>query len=292
MFVAKKNLCKAAFLAKVDSFFSSLVFLCLQFVLAKNWKQFLTIYCESKMGIFMMRCSFFKYYIAPYGICDTENAKNLGKIKPMNDRVKNRTKSRAKPPKKTNRKSKKRNSHQLDLFPKANVAYVFGGASTLGKRKVARTILPNKWIHLCLKSQKAVGVLSLLHPRVREKIESLIRQKAKKFFVELNSAVNMGNHFHLKIRVIRKDDFIKFLKSITGLIARIVTGAKKGVKFGKFWDAIAYTRVLMSSFEELSLRGYFNANRIEREKGYQARKDYLDRFNKWLYGLKKSTSTA
>jgi hypothetical protein len=97
----------------------------------------------------------------------------------------------------------------------------------------------------------------------------------------------MGNHIHLKIRVKHPVYFRAFVRSITGLIARMMTGAKRGNKFGKFWDALAFTRVLTTSFETLQLKGYFAANRTERAKGYVARVNMLKAFNQWLYALKK-----
>lgn len=170
--------------------------------------------------------------------------------------------------------------------------YTFGGKSTKGKRKIARTLLPKKWVHLCLKSKKAMGSYSLLHKQNRSKIEGLIRRKAKENHIELRDAVNMGNHLHLKIRSQRKEDFQRFLRSISGQIARIATGAKKGKKFGKFWDGIAFTRVLMTAFEELQLKGYFRANRIEQARGYQARTKFLDEFNLWVRRLKQPPVAA
>jgi REP element-mobilizing transposase RayT len=172
------------------------------------------------------------------------------------------------------------------VFPKLKLCH--GGLSQRGKRKEKRTIIPNKWIHLCLKSSKAIGHLSFWHKDKRDKIQNLIKRKSRQHFVELKEAVNMGNHIHMKIRVKHPVYFRAFLRSITGMIARIMTGAKRGNKFGKFWDALAFTRVLTTNFEVRQLEGYFKANRIEREKGYLARLDMLKSFNNWLYGLKKS----
>ena len=180
-------------------------------------------------------------------------------------------------------------SNQLELLPKNKLTLVFGGRATKGKRKGARVILPKHWVHLCLKSKKAHGSCSLWQKGKRQKIEKLIRTKAKQHNVQLKDAVNMGNHLHVKIKVTRHADFKAFLRSIAGHIARIATGARKGKKFGKFWDGLAFTRVLKTKFEELQLKGYFEANRIERQYGYQARLRALKEFNAWLYQLRRSS---
>ncbi len=117
-------------------------------------------------------------------------------------------------------------------------------------------------------------------------IEQLLRVKAKKFGVEIKDFVNMGNHIHFQIKIINRKSFQNFLRSITSLVARHVTGARKGVKFGKFWGALAFTRVLTSYIELSQLEKYFMANRIQLRKGYGARTRYLDSANSWIQGLR------
>ncbi|HWU42005.1 MAG TPA: hypothetical protein VN132_01165, partial [Bdellovibrio sp.] len=77
------------------------------------------------------------------------------------------------------------------------------------------------------------------------------------------------------------------LRTVTALIARQVTKAKKGKSFGRFWDGIPFTRILKTSYEEFQLRGYFKANRVQRQHGYEQRKLYLDQFNEWIYKLRR-----
>ena len=84
----------------------------------------------------------------------------------------------------------------------------------------------------------------------------------------------------------------KFLKTFAALLARQITGAKKGNKFGKFWDGLAYARVLLSKLKELSLRGYFEGNHRERELGYSEREIYLKRFNQFIYRLRQKKALS
>lgn len=128
--------------------------------------------------------------------------------------------------------------------------------------KLERPLSTKKWIHLTLKSDKAIGTLSFLSPRNQKPVEQILRDKATKFHIRIGDMVNMGNHIHLKIRIQDRMSFRRFLKAITNLIARTVTGARRGRPFGRFWQGLAFTRVLRTSFEELGLRGYFAANRV------------------------------
>ena len=157
----------------------------------------------------------------------------------------------------------------------------------MNRRKVKRPLIPGAVTHLVLKSSVAKGHLSFY--RNKKLVHSLMREKAKKFFVEVLDFVNMGNHLHIKVRFKDPKRFQQFLKSYTALLARKITGASRGKPFGKFWDGLAYTRVLTSAFEELGLRGYFEGNHRERELGHSERKFYLERWNEFLGRLRSSS---
>ncbi len=183
---------------------------------------------------------------------------------------------------------------QLFLIPKSDLRTIkacsHGGVSLKKRRKIARPLLPGKVTHVVLKSSKAKGELSFYaHKRL---VAQLLREKSKKFFVEILDWVNMGNHLHLKVRFKDRKRMGQFLKSFTALLARKITGAKKGRKFGRFWDGLAFTRVLLSKFEELALRGYFEGNHRQRELGYAERELYLKRFNQMLYRLRRVRARA
>jgi hypothetical protein len=176
---------------------------------------------------------------------------------------------------------------QLSLFEtKEKKRYTrtqHGGTSNRGKRKLERPLSTKQWIHLVLKSDKAIGKMSFLNPVHKLMIEQTLRSKSKKFGVPIADKANAGNHLHLKIRITSRESFQQFLKSSTSLIARKITGARRGKPFGRFWQGLAYTRVLKSWTEELNLRGYIMANRLEAKTSPEARARLLKRFNAWVY---------
>jgi hypothetical protein len=114
-------------------------------------------------------------------------------------------------------------------------------------------------------------------------VEQVLREKSRKFGIQIGDEVNVGNHLHLKIKISSRENFQKFLKSITTLIARKITGAKRGKKFGRFWQGLAFTRVLKSYAEEIRLGLYFDENRVEAAFGPKARQRMLDAFNEWIH---------
>ena len=160
-----------------------------------------------------------------------------------------------------------------------------GGMKSKKGRKNERPLSTKRAIHLVLKSDKAFGKLSFLNFKNKPLIERLLKEKAKKFGIVIQDFANVGNHLHLKIRISSRENFQKFLKAITTQIARFVTGAKKGRKFGRFWLGLAFTRVLTSRKEELFLKGYIEANRHEAQVSRSAREKYLKEFHQWVKRL-------
>lgn len=175
---------------------------------------------------------------------------------------------------------------QISLFQQSKVSqndkrqnkirHEHGGKNSLQrKRKLRRPLDSKKPAHLILKSSKARDPISMLRPRNRNWIATLIRAKAIAFNIQLQGYANVGNHLHLKIKFACREDFQRFLRSITSLIARHVTGARKGKKFGKFWDWLAYTKIVAVWKYEKWLNHYIVANNIEAECGRAQREQYL-----------------
>ena len=104
-----------------------------------------------------------------------------------------------------------------------------------------------------------------------------MKKQAEKHFVRIQDFVNAGNHLHLMVRARNRPTFQAFLRSVTAMIARAVTGARRGRPFGKFWDGLAFTRALTSSREERILRDYITANAFEAEFGVMMREEHLMR---------------
>lgn len=163
-----------------------------------------------------------------------------------------------------------------------------GGACSSNKRKTKRPLIPNKITHIVYKSSKAIRNFSFY--KNKNLIQMLLKKRSKKYQIEVLDFVNMGNHLHIKVRSKNLSNLRNFLRTFPAILARKITKAKKGTKFGKFWDHLVFTRVLLSKFEDLGLQGYFKANRIEREKGYKARQSYWENFNSSLQKLKRNTT--
>ena len=143
-----------------------------------------------------------------------------------------------------------------------------------GRRAHGRSVRPldrKRPVHLVLKSSLAKGKLSLLTHKL--KVKKIIEERAKQFHVTIHGQENMGNHYHLVATFARREGFQDFLRTVTALIAREVTGARKGRPFGqRFWDQLAYTRVVMGRRDLGGVMNYLQKNKIEREHGALGRK--------------------
>lgn len=183
--------------------------------------------------------------------------------------------NRAKRPDRAKRANPRKgaNLELLDKLPSAERAALGGKLRSHAKR--ARPLAPRASLHVMLKSSKARGRLSFLHKNNEFAIHRIIKNQARKFFVRIDTYANVGNHLHLKVYAQAPEEFRQFLRSITCLIARHVTGARRGRRFGPFWDSLAFTRILRTFTEHQILDRYIFANRLEGWFGRQVRDSYL-----------------
>jgi hypothetical protein len=169
---------------------------------------------------------------------------------------------------------------QLDFFnSKSEFGYgrtEYGGAERgrdrrIGKRKIQRPFDRKKPIFITLKASKAKGELSMRNYFRDSNIKSLIDRELKSSGGKLHGYSNNGNHLHLLASFPSRIAFQKFLRTIAAMIARLVTGAKKGKPFGKFWDALAHTRVVSGRRAFAEVAKYIETNIFEASYGYLAR---------------------
>ena len=133
---------------------------------------------------------------------------------------------------------------QLSLFDDRKPAVEHGGTLSCGKRKGPRPFIRAKPLHLVLRSSHAKGTQSLhLH---REFILQHLTALTRKWGITVYQFSNNSNHLHLLIRARDRGGFQNFLRAFSGTIAMRVTGSGKTRKLKtRFWDQLAYTRIVM-----------------------------------------------
>ena len=164
-----------------------------------------------------------------------------------------------------------------DLKPK----FEFGGA-LLGNSnpKTARNISTKHALHVVLRSDVAKGPLSL---KTKTKaIHKILDKQANKAHIKIYEKAIVGNHIHLliylkaKSYLLAKKCLTRFLKSISGIIARVVTGAQRGKAKGvKFWAYRPFTRVVVGFKKGFNIvKNYVIQNQLEADGviAYQSRR--------------------
>lgn len=121
----------------------------------------------------------------------------------------------------------------------------YGGESVRGRRKVRRPIATKRPMHLVLKSSSAVGRSSMLRRSTAGFVSALLPRLSRRFGVRIFQFSNNGNHLHLLIQARDRNGFRGFVRTLSALVARDVTGARKGHPLSKhFWDFIPFTRIV------------------------------------------------
>jgi len=60
-----------------------------------------------------------------------------------------------------------------------------------------------------------------------------------------------------------KTNLQNFLRTFAGIIPRVVTGARKGNACGKFWDSLAYSKLLTFGRQFKNTSNYIAKNTLE-----------------------------
>jgi REP element-mobilizing transposase RayT len=151
---------------------------------------------------------------------------------------------------------------QLSFLPKIPTEH--GGSLAHRKRKTARPIDPKQALHVVLRSSQARGERSMLHPKLQPHVDAAARTIATRHGVRLYRYANVGNHLHLLVRARTRVAIQRFLRDLAGTIAIIMTGAKKSNPLAsRFWDGLAYTRIVSWGREFRTLELYFIKNLFE-----------------------------
>ncbi|HAR44358.1 MAG TPA: hypothetical protein DCS07_17300 [Bdellovibrionales bacterium] len=132
-----------------------------------------------------------------------------------------------------------------------------GGEHTRNRRKARRPFDPKQALHVVLRSSKARGQFSMLSPSHCNHIHNLMDRLKTRWDVSIYRYANVGNHLHLLIRAKSRSDWQGFIRELSGGIAMIVTGARKGYGLPRsqgqdvpasakrgFWDHLVFTRIV------------------------------------------------
>jgi len=138
---------------------------------------------------------------------------------------------------------------QLQLFKDEQLKF-HGGQVNQGQRKGLRPLATRKPIHLVLKCNKSFCLFEELN-----EIKYYINKYSWKFCIRIYNLSVQHDHIHFLIKIEDRESYIKFNRSLTGILAR---------KYGKgLWQLSPFTRVLNWGAEYETVKQYINQNEDE-----------------------------
>jgi REP element-mobilizing transposase RayT len=121
-----------------------------------------------------------------------------------------------------------------------------------------------------MRSSKARGKLNFRNHQIA--VNRIIEAAALRSKIKVHKFANVGNHLHMLISFKKRASAQRFMREVAGIIARVVTGARKGKPFGKFWDLLAHSRVVTGLRDMRNVLDYVFINQIEGQFGKSARR--------------------
>ena len=131
--------------------------------------------------------------------------------------------------------------------------------------KSKRPMSSKKALHVVLRSSKAIHSRSFKNEKFEARIWEIISYHAEKTGTKIYEYANSGNHLHLLIRSKHREDYRAFIRTITGLIARLVGKTEKGQPLKeKFWDGRPFSRIVgFAKREFTTVKKYLLRNTLE-----------------------------
>ncbi|MBI4406056.1 MAG: transposase [Deltaproteobacteria bacterium] len=138
------------------------------------------------------------------------------------------------------------------------------GRTEYKNRKEKRPFSPSQAMHVTLRSQIAKGPLSLCAPGIRSWLRSYIPQLARNLGIRLYHFSINGAHLHFVLQTKEKANLSRFLRVLSGMIARRVLKAEKGRGKGvSFWESRPFSRILHWGRDFKNVLKYVERNVLE-----------------------------
>ncbi|MAV92018.1 MAG: hypothetical protein CL676_11415 [Bdellovibrionaceae bacterium] len=135
---------------------------------------------------------------------------------------------------------------QTSLLPQPNLEC---GGSLKNTRKQQRTLSSKRPTHLVLKANRSTLFKN------RDFIQRTMDRQARKFHHRILTSSIQKNHIHILIRFFDRASYIKFIRALTGLLAR---------KLGRgLWKFRPFTKVLTWGRETWNVNNYIFKNEME-----------------------------
>lgn len=138
---------------------------------------------------------------------------------------------------------------QISFFAKQKLE--FGGSlNQKGRRKTERILDSRRPMHLVLKSKRPISLF-----KNKRRLSSVLKKQAKTFGIKVYSHSIQRDHWHLVIKITNRILYRGFIRSLTGVIARLLG---RGL-----WRLCPYSRIVSWGRDFLTVLDYLLLNDCE-----------------------------
>jgi len=134
-------------------------------------------------------------------------------------------------------------------------------------RKGQRPFDSQKALHTVLKSALCTTEFNFSQPQSKLKIEEIIRELGKKANVKVYKIAIAKDHIHILLHAKRLSSLRRFLRAISGVLAKRMRKWAKlrkiKLKAGAFWTARPYTALVNFGKHWRAVLSYLEKNRLE-----------------------------
>ncbi|MGE0631842.1 MAG: transposase [Pseudobdellovibrionaceae bacterium] len=136
------------------------------------------------------------------------------------------------------------------------------------KGRNARPLSPKDSIHLVLKGTLAKKEWSFRLPKNHQIVSVLLNRHSKAYGIRIDQKAIQGDHIHLLLRVRNRSLYKRFIRSLSGQIAMLVTDARNATKSLKkeglrFFKYRPFTRVVKGWKPYQTAKAYLKLNEQE-----------------------------
>ncbi|MFN8848061.1 MAG: transposase [Bdellovibrionales bacterium] len=161
----------------------------------------------------------------------------------------------------------KMNHRQQTLFPQ-NYKLAYGGIfRNKVRNRGARPLTFKGTLHVVMRSSMAKGAWSFQNSKNKLKLSHFIQKFSNSKGVEIISLANVGNHFHMHVKVPNRALYKAWIRGLSSGIAMLTLGLNglKQLKSSnkKFWDYRPFTRVINNFRSYINLKDYIQINQLE-----------------------------
>jgi REP element-mobilizing transposase RayT len=134
-------------------------------------------------------------------------------------------------------------------------------------RKGQRPFDSDKALHAVLKSALCTTEFNFSQPQTKLKLEEIIRELGQKTNIKVYKIAIAKDHIHILLHAKRLSSLRRFLRAISGVLAKRMRKWAKlrkiKLKAGAFWSARPYTTLVNFGKHWRNVLGYLEKNRLE-----------------------------